>query len=577
MAISVRLQAARDRLPAFQPGLMAPAVIGALVYLVLAPLVLVVVSSLKLTKGYLPFEPEAPWSIANYGEVFLDPGTYSVLVNTLVFSVASLAIALVISGVLAWLVERTDMPFGHWVFALIVASIGIPGVISAIAWSLLLNPTNGVINLALRAVIPVETGPFDVYTMYGLVFAESLTLVPVTYLLITASFRTMDSTLEDAGFASGASRWTVTRLITIPMLTPALMGALIYQFVNVIASFDLPLIIGLRAGIPLLSTEIFANARPLMGIPDFGIAATYSMVLLALALGPLLVYGRLIGRSERFATISGHGFRPRQIELGRGKIPALLFAFVFIVLSFLLPLFVLVWMSVQPFYSPPSAESFQRITFEAYQRMVDSPTISPVFLNTFIVCGLTALGTMTLGFLVGWLIVRTRSRLRVALDILSFIPNILPGVIIGLSVLLFYFMLPVRLYGTLWIVVVGLTTQLITLATRLMTGSIAQINKQLEEAGSASGAGRWPVLRRIVLPLVRPAFVNGLLLVFLVSMQHLTVPLMLSTPNNTVITAAIYSEWDHGDTSMAGALGVVVVTITVTLAAVLRAFRGALQ
>jgi len=193
------------------------------------------------------------------------------------------------------------------------------------------------------------------------------------------------------------------------------------------------------------------------------------------------------------------------------------------------------------------------------------------------VCALTAVGTMILGLLVGWLIVRTRSRMRIALDILSFIPNILPGVIIGLSVLLFYFLVPIRLYGTLWIVVVGLMTQLIPLATRLMTGSIAQINKQLEEAGSASGASRWPVLRRIILPLVRPAFVNGLLLIFLVSMQHLTVPLMLSTPNNTVITAAIYSEWDHGDTSMAAALGVVVVSVTVTLAAVLRAFRGALQ
>jgi len=557
---------------------MAPLVIAALVYLVLAPLVLVIVSSFKLTKGYLPFEPEAPWSLENFGTVFLDPGTYSVLVNTLVFAIASLAIALVVSGMLAWLVERTDMPFGNWVFALIVASIGIPGVISAIAWSLLLNPTNGLINLGLRGILPgIETGPLNVYTLGGLIFAESLTLVPVTYLLITASFRSMDATLEDAGFASGANRWTVTRRITIPMLTPALLSAMIYQFVNVIASFDLPLIIGLRAGIPLLSTEIFAQARPLMGIPDFGVAATYSILLLALALGPLLVYGRLIGRSERFATISGHGFRPRQIELGRWKLPGLLFAGLFILLSFLLPLFILVWTSVQPFYAPPSAESIQRITLQAYSRIVESPTLSPVFLNTFIVSGLTALGTMALGLLVAWLIVRSRSRLRIALDVLSFIPNILPGVIIGVSVLLFYFMLPIRLYGTLWIVVVGLSTQLITLATRLMTGSIAQIDRQLEEAGAASGAGRMPVMRRIVLPLVRPAFVNGLLLVFLVSMQHLTVPLMLSTPNNTVITAAIWSEWDHGDTSMAAALGVVVVSVTVTLAAALRALRGALQ
>jgi iron(III) transport system permease protein len=556
-------------------GLLPVAVVLVLGYLVLAPVAMAILSSFKLTEGVLPFEDAAEWTLQNYRTVFLDAGTYSVLANTLIFSVGSVVLSMGISIVLAWLVERTDMPLRNVTFALVIASIGIPSVISAIAWVLLLNPTNGLVNLFLRGLLPgMEKGPLDIFTMGGLLFVQSTTMVPVTFLLISAAFRAMDASLEDAAFVAGASRLKVMRLVALPLIAPALLGAAIYQFVNVVASFDLPLIIGLRGGIPLLSTEIYTQARPSFGLPNFGVASTYSILLLALAFGPLLIYTRLLGRGDRFATISSRGYRPSVVPLGSWKLPALLFVAAFMVVSIVLPVFVMVWTSVQPFYAVPSPESIDRITFDAYQRMVASDTIVKAMWNTVLVGTATAIGALTLGFLVGWILVRTRSRLRLPLDMLAFIPHALPGVIIGLSVLLLYLLLPLPLYGTIWLIAIGLMTQFIALSTRLMSGGIVQVERQLEEAGDASGASRRTVLGRIVLPLVLPVYLNGVLLVFVASIQHLTIPLMLFTPDSAVLSTVIWREWDHGDTSMTAALGVVMVTATVTLSILLRRLRG---
>jgi len=564
-----------QRLSHGPPSLLAPVVAIVLAYLIAAPLLMASLSSFKLTEGSLPFEDAAPWSLANYISVFLKPGTYEVLANTLVFASGSLVVALVASIWLAWLVERTDLPLGKWVYVLIVASIGMPGVISGIAWVLLLNPTNGIINAVLRWLLPgIETGPLDIFSMAGLVFVQGIDMVPITFLLITAAFRAMDPALEDAALTAGSSRLTVMRRITLPLLAPALLGAAIYQFVNVVASFDLPLIIGLRAGIPLLSTEIYTEARPTSGIANLGLASTYAILLMALAAVPLVMYVRMMARSERYATISARGFTPSRVRLGSLTAPAIFSVWIFMVVSLILPLAVMVWASVQPFWSNPSPESLSRVTLLAYERIVASPSMSKVLWNTLLVGVFTALCAMTIGFLAAWVIVRSRSRLRKVMDVMSFAPHAIPGVIIGLSILLFYLFLPVPIYGTIWILVIGLTTQTISLATRMMTGSIVQVDRQLEEAGEVTGASRRSVLSRIVLPLVLPAFLNGALLVFLMGIKHLTVPLMLFTPDTVVLSTLIWNRWDHGDVSITAALGVMMVSVTVTLSILVRRLRG---
>jgi iron(III) transport system permease protein len=360
------------------------------------------------------------------------------------------------------------------------------------------------------------------------------------------------------------------RRISMPLLLPALLSALVYQFVSVIESFDVPLVIGLPAGIRVLSTEIYTWAAPSGGLPNYGLSSTYAVLLIGLSIAPLLLYNRVISRSDRYAVVSGHSRRSRRVGLGRWRWPMFILCLAVVIVAFVMPTAVMVWTSVQPFYALPSPESIARITLRGYETILGRSSFHQVVINTLLMAGATALATMTIGLLVSWVLVRTRSRLRFPLDVLAFTPHAMPGVIIGLSVLLIYLLLPVPLYGTIWIMVVALTTQWLSLSSRLMTGGIAQIQRQLEEAATTSGASWFRTMWRVVLPLVMPAFLNGLVLIFLLGIKNLTIPLILFTPKTQVLSTTVWQLWENGDTAATAAVGVIMVSITLTLALLLR-------
>lgn len=542
-----------------------------LIYLIIGPLAALIFSSFRKTEASLPFESRSPWSLENYQEVFFSSGTYSVLGNTFTYAVGALVVSFSISIALAWLVERTDMPFRNTTFTLIIAALGIPAVISAISWGLLLSPRAGVLNVFVRSLFGVDgEGPISVFSMPGLIFVQGITMVPVTFLLITGAFRAMDAVLEEAGAVSGSPFSTTVRRITLPVLAPALLAALVYQLVTVVESFDVPLVLGLRANIRVLSTEIFLQVRPPGGLPDYGVAATYSILLLALAVGPLLYYNRIIARSERFSTVSGKDYRRKRYELGRFKPLVLAGVGLYIFVSLVLPLLILVWTSLQPFYAVPSIDALSRVTTDAYQNLMNSPFFGRAVGNTLLLGTATAIATMVLGSLTSWIIVRFRSRWARALDVLAYLPHAFPGVIIGLSILLIYLLLPIPIVGTIWIIILALSTQFISLSTRLMSSSIAQIQQELEEAAEVSGARQGQVLRRILLPLVFPPFINGLLLIFLMAIKNLTLALILFSPNSIVMSTLIYQRWNNGQTEETAALGVIMVAITLVLSIGLR-------
>jgi iron(III) transport system permease protein len=546
--------------------------IALLVYLVLGPVVMLVTSSFKDTEGTLPFQAGVPWTLQNYIDVLSSPATYSVLLNTFLYAAGALAVSFTLSITFAWLIERTDLPLRNLLFVVIIASIGIPNVIVGIAYAILLNPTNGLVNLVLRGLVGAERGPgpLNVYTLPGMVFVQGIALVPVTFLLVAAAFRAMDAAMEDAGATSGARFGTVMRRITLPLLTPAILSALVYQFVSVIESFDIPLVLGLRGGIPVLSTQIFIESRPSGGLPDFGLASSYSMLLLLLALGPLFIYNRVIGRSERYATISGHSYQPRRVRLGRWKYPAVALSLAFITVSLVLPGLVMIWTSLQPFYAVPSPESLSRVSLDSYVDVLGSKRLRDAALNTLILGVGASFAAMLIGLSVSWVLVRTRSRLRFALDVLAFTPHAMPGVIIGLSILLIYLILPLPIYGTIWIIVIALATQYISISTRVMTSGISQVKNELEEAAAVSGAAWWATIRRIVMPLVLPAFLNGLLLVFLLAIKNLTLALILYEPKSVVLSTLVWTLWDRADTGGTAAVGTIMVAITLVLGIVLR-------
>ncbi|HET9188842.1 MAG TPA: ABC transporter permease subunit, partial [Acidothermaceae bacterium] len=221
--------------------------IAVLLYLVLGPLVMLVLAAFEDTSGGVRIRPPFPWTTANFNHVFANAHTYTVLWSTIIFSAGALAFAFAVSLVFAWLIERTDLPARTTVYVLLVAPQGIPALVSAISWSLLLNPTNGFLNLVLRSVFGMgagSRGPINVYSLPWMILVQGMALVPLTFLLVTASLRGMNASLEDAARTSGAGFATIVRRVTLPLLRPAIIGALIYEFVTVVEAVDIPLVLG---------------------------------------------------------------------------------------------------------------------------------------------------------------------------------------------------------------------------------------------------------------------------------------------------------------------------------------------
>jgi iron(III) transport system permease protein len=354
------------------------------------------------------------------------------------------------------------------------------------------------------------------------------------------------------------------------LIKPALIGALIFQFVSCIEAIDVPLLLGQPGHVQVFSTLVLNSGHPVQGLPDYGAASATGLILLLLAIGPLIIYNRVIASRGTYATVTGKSYRPERLDLHRWRYPALAVCVLYIAVSFLLPLAIVVFTSFQPFYSGVNAETISQATAEAWSTVwLDNAVLSA--LGNSLAVGLSvALSVMVLSLCVSWILVRSRSRHTWLLDTLAFTPHATPGVVIGLSILIVYLLLPLPLYGTIWIIVIAQATQYVSLGTRLTSGAISQVQVSLEEAGATSGARMGRIWRRILVPLILPAFLNGCLLVFMASLQNLSIPLILASPTNAVLSTVIWNRWEYGYVNQTAVLAVGMTVLTVIAALFVR-------
>ena len=538
-------------------------------YLVIVPLITLLYASIKSTEDKLPFETTAT-TLANYALVFSSPATLPLLLNTLLFTLGSLAIGLPLAIAFAWLLERTAVPGRTWIASLVLVPMTIPSLLSAIAWIQLLDPRIGLVNVALRGALGLsgEMGPLDIYSLGGMCFVQGLRLVPSAYLMIAASFRAMDPSLEEQSAMAGRNVVQTTLRVTLPIVRPALLAALIYYVIVVIESFDIPGLLGFTARIRVLSTAIYWATHSEVGLPDYGLASALGTIVLAVALFLMWIYHRLTGHQERFATITGKGYRPRQINLGRWTWPALLFCLIYVLVAVVLPFVMLLWTSVQPFYAPPSVDSFGRATFDGYLNIWRDGSVVRAVWNTTIIALVTAVATIALSVLVSWFVVRRRREsgaLASYLATVSFLPQGVPSIVIGLALIFVYVRFPIPIYGTLWIIALAMTTRYLAFSSRTMTSALIQVHGELEEASQMAGAPWLRTLRRITVPLLAPAMINVFFWVAVHAMQELSMALMLYNPSTVVISTMIWSMWQNGRTADAAVLGVLLTLLSALL------------
>lgn len=532
-------------------------------YIVLVPMVTLLYSSVNAGRGRLPFETMT-FTFENYFRVLMDPVTYTILGNTVKFAVGAISICMIFAVFLAWVLARSNIPGRMILYGLILVPMAIPNVIYAIGWTQLLDPTIGLINLIFQSLFSIEKGPFNIYTLTGMSFVQGIHMVPTAFLMISATFSTLDPTLEEQSAICGKNVFTTTRRITLPILRPALLASLIYFMIVAIETFEIPGTLGLTARTPLLSTQIFYASSPLAGqLPDYGLVSVLGAILLVFAFILITLYQKLTKNSERFATVTGKGYRPRKIDLGKWKTPATIGVWLFVLMAVFLPFVVLVWTSLHTFYVKPSLQTLKTVSFEAYIEVFKEPQILQIIGNTLLLTVAAGAATAILGMLIGWLVIKSSfgSKAKNALSTLSFIPQAVPAIVTGLALMFVYIRLPFALYGSLALLIIGVTTRYLSFSCRSFISAQMQISKELEEASVVSGASLPRTMRKILIPLMGPVILNTFLWVAVHAMRELSVVIMLYSPKSLVISTKIWSYWEGGWTAKASVLGVILIII----------------
>ncbi len=537
-------------------------IIGIALFLVLVPMAMLIWSSFRTGR---PGIPGGVYTLQNYISAYTNPRSYEAILNSFMYAGGGTVITLVISVIMSWAIERTNMPGRNLCYALLLVPLAVPGMLFSVSWILLLSPDIGFINVMIRKAlsmigIQLSTGPFNIYTLTGMIFLDGVRHIPTTFLMIGAGFRSMDPALEEAAFVSGSSTFGTLRRVTVPILLPAIFVAGIYTFMTGIESFEIPGVIGLPAGIYVFSTRIYwaANVKT---PPDFGLANSFAVTFLVVSIFLLWFYRRSTRHAERFATITGKGYRARVIDLGWLKyIPFCIFVLYFI-LVVALPFFILAWASLLPYFQVPSLEALKTISLTNYSLLWNYPGMSLAIRNTILLMLFAATITMVFSFSASWIAVRSKIKGSGALDILTFMPHTVPGVVIGLSILILY-LGPLRfipIYATLAIIVVALVTRYMAFGTRTSNSALIQIHKELEEAAYVSGSSRLKTLKQIVFPLILPAFVNGWVWVAVHAMREMSMALMLYSEKNAVVSTKLWMMWFDGEVGETGALGVALI------------------
>jgi iron(III) transport system permease protein len=536
------------RLPAISP--LVAALAAVLLSLIVPPALFLLNVSLHETR---PDGSFGEFTLRFYEQLFSGRFFLPSLRNTLIYAFGSAAIAIVVGTVQALIVERTNTPGRKLAFFAAIISLGVPHILYVVAWLLLLG-RSGPVNDAIMSVLQREQA-IDVYSMWGMALIEGVGFVPLTFLLMSAVLRSMDASFEEAAIMAGAGPLRAFWAITLRMGVPALCALATLIFVRTFESFEVPALVGLAGNINVLTTTIYQSMHR-TGMPSYGEAGAYSVTLVGIVTVLLIWQSRLSRYAHRYQTITGKGFRPRILDLGAWRhLSAAVLVMLFLVVA-VIPLAMLVFTSFQPFYDGVNLAALGRLTLENYSVLLGPGSFRDAVVNTLVLGASTATIVVPFTALCAWLVVR-RVPGAAALDHLATLPLVFPAIILSVAFLDVFVNMPLPLYGTLLSVIIASTVRYMPYGMRYAFTGALQIHPDLEAAATISGAARAALFRRIVMPLLAATLVSSWLVVFLLSVQAVSLPLLLVGPGSEVMAVTLFELWQNGQVTELASMGVV--------------------
>ena len=528
-------------------------VIAVIAYLVLVPLAVLVYGSLT----DVPPGQATALTLEKYRDAWTSSSTYRALGNTFLFAGGSSTLAFLFGTYLAWVAQRTNTPLRRLIFVGALAPVFIPSVLMVVSWILLLSPQVGAFNLLARHLFSLDAAPFDVYTMAGMIWVAGVIETPLAFLWMWPAFNAMDPSLEEAASVSGAGPSQTFWRIVLRLVSPAMLATWLIVFVRQLESFGVPGLLGMPRGIYVLATEIFLTTT--RSPRDINLASAYAVILVLLTVVGIVLYRRATAASERFATITGKGYRPRTVDLGPLRWATLAGALLLLLFMIGLPVLALLFSSFLPYLQAPTMDSLRQLTLDNYREALGYEVAFRSFWNSTILGVASGVIVMALASVAGWIVVRSRLPGRGAIDLLASVPVAIPGIVVGLSVLWVYLMLPIPIYGTLFILLIAYLTRYLPYGMRISYTAFSQIHRELEEAAYVSGGSWWHTFRRVSVPLLAPAFFVGVLYILLHAYRELPASIMLVHHGTEVFSVTVWDLWAGGYAGRLAAVGVLAI------------------
>lgn len=524
---------------------LAPAlVIIVLALLVLPPIAVLLKTSLIDTES-------GAYTLSHFTDLIGDPQFYRVTWNSLLFSFLATALSILFGATVAWVVVRTNAPWRGLAYVTAAISLGTPYILHVMAWLFFLG-RSGPINELYRLLTGTGDTLFDVFSMWGMVLIQGMLWSPLVFLLLSATFERSNAEMEEAARMSGASVARTMWSISFRQAWPAITGMALFVFIRNLESFDVPVLVGGPGRVYLLTTDIYLSMTEMP--PKMERASAFSLILIVLLTAVLYFYNRFSTNADRYASVTGKGYRPRLFDLGRHRWLGTLVVIVNFLFVLGLPIAVSLWLSLMPFAQPIRPSNLAFMTLDNFRLLLNDRHLIELAINTLIVAAGAATAAMLIAVAAGWLVARHRAGGRIV-ETLSNIPIVFPGIVVGVALMLVALSLPFPLYGTLAIILLAFLIRFLPYGMRYAHTGVLQIHRELEEAAGASGAGQLTIFRKIVLPLLIPAVVSGWIFIFLLGANELSMSVLLAGSGSQVMAVAIYDRWNSGQSVEVFALG----------------------
>lgn len=486
---------------------------------------------------------------ANIIAAFSDHRSLALLGNTLTYAIGSSVMTIAIATGFAWIVNRTNTPGRRLLDIVPLLGFMFPSMMNDFAWIFLLGPNAGIINLYMAIYLGWLIGPgpyFNIFTVWGMIWSQGLALVPVAYLLLSGAFATMDPSMEEAARISGATgRRTMTK-ITFPLLRPAIIATGALMFIGGIHSFETPVFLGMPGGVWVYMSAVYDSMR--LNLPPlYGLAASQSVVFLVLSAIVVGFYIRATHRLRSFVVVTGKGYRPKPIDLGKWRYVALGAALVYVAVALGLPVGIMTIISLVPWWSasiiPVGGSPITSFTWDHYITAFETPMIIDGAITSIKLGIMTASTSIIVASVIAYISVKSRMRGKRVMEVVSTLPIVYPSMVFALALLWCFVTIPTGLPGTIWILVLAYLIIFLPFSVRTMTNSLIQIHSELEEAARTSGAS-WEVgFFRITMPLLKHALINTFIFVFIQSYRQLGAAVLLVAPGTIVFPVIIMNFW----------------------------------